>query len=123
MMKIHCSEGSEYMYRFCPKWLYNLHEFGKLDEIDSLLENGEADVFIYQIHMGLTAGVTCQQRMLTLPRYMTPYTSGICRGPCKPDFYCGLFYLPDLDTDLDCGILFTWLDTPILTVGCSVSLI
>jgi hypothetical protein len=40
----HCGEGSEYMYRFCPKWLYNLHEFGELDAIDSLLENNEADV-------------------------------------------------------------------------------
>jgi hypothetical protein len=38
------SEGSEYMYRFCPKWLYNLHAFGELDEIDFFLENSEADV-------------------------------------------------------------------------------
>jgi hypothetical protein len=46
----HCSEGSEYMYIFCPKWLYNLHEFGKVDEIDSLLENSEADVNILVSH-------------------------------------------------------------------------
>jgi hypothetical protein len=32
------------MYKFCTKWLYNLHEFGELDEIDSFLENSEADV-------------------------------------------------------------------------------
>jgi hypothetical protein len=103
MMKIkyvkdHWSEGNEYMYRFCPKWLYNLHEFGELNEIDSLKL-----MLIYQIHIGLTAAVTCQQRMLTPPRHLTPYTSGICRGPCKADFCCGLFHLPDLDTDLDCG--------------------
>jgi hypothetical protein len=87
-------------------------------------------VLIYQIHIELTAGVTCQQRMLTPPRHLTPYTSGICRGPCKPDFYCGLFHLPDLDTDLDCGysvyltrhidfdcgFRFPDVDTPILTV-------
>jgi hypothetical protein len=42
----HCSEGNEYMYRFWPIWLYNLHEFGELDEIDSLLKNSEADVNI-----------------------------------------------------------------------------
>ena len=48
-------------------------------------------------------GVTCQQRMLTPPRHLILYTSGICRGSCKPDFYCGLFHLHDLDTDLDCG--------------------
>ena len=34
------------MCRFCPKWLYSLHEFGELDEIDSLLENSEADINI-----------------------------------------------------------------------------
>jgi hypothetical protein len=44
-------------------------------------------MLIYQIHIELTAGVTCQQRMLTPPRYLTPYTSIICRSPCKPDFY------------------------------------
>jgi hypothetical protein len=49
MMKIkyvfdHCSEDSEFMYRFCPILLYHSHEFGELDEIDSLLENSEADV-------------------------------------------------------------------------------
>ena len=75
-------------------------------------------------------GVTCQQRMLTPPRHLTLYISGICRGPCKPDFYCGLFHLPDLDTDLDCGysvylnghtdfdcglFRFPDVDTPILT--------
>jgi hypothetical protein len=38
------------MYRFCPQWLYNLHEFGKLDEIDSLLENSEAYVEILNSH-------------------------------------------------------------------------
>ena len=47
-------------------------------------------------------GVTCQQRMLTPPMHLTQYTSGICRGPCKLDFYCKLFHLSDLDTDLDC---------------------
>jgi hypothetical protein len=41
--------------------------------------------------------------MLTPRWHLTQYTSGICRGPCNPDFYCGLFHLPDLDTDLDCG--------------------
>ena len=76
-------------------------------------------------------GVTCQQRMLTPPRHLTQYTSGICRGPCKLDFYCGLFHLSDLDTDLDCrysvyltghtdfdcGLFrFPDLDTPILTI-------
>jgi hypothetical protein len=87
----------------------------------------------YQIHIGLTAGVTCQHRMLTQPRHLTPYTYIICRGPCKPDLYCGLFHLPDLDTDLDCGCSvyltehtdfdcglfhFPDLDTPILTIEC-----
>jgi hypothetical protein len=53
-----------------------------------------------------------------------------CRGPCKPDLYCWLFHLPDLDTDLDCGFFvyltghsdydcglfcFPDLETPILT--------
>ena len=76
-------------------------------------------------------GVTCQQRMLTPPRHLTQYTSGICRGPSKLDFYCGLFHLSDLDTDLDCrysvyltghtdfdcGLFrFPDLDTPILTI-------
>jgi hypothetical protein len=28
----------------------------------------------YQIHIGLTVGVTCQQRMLTPPRHLTPHT-------------------------------------------------
>jgi hypothetical protein len=88
-------------------------------------------MLMYQIQIGLTAGVTCQERMLTPPRHLTPYTSIICRGPCKPDFYCGLFHLPDLDTDLDCGYsiyltghtdfdcgLFRFPDlyTPILTI-------
>jgi hypothetical protein len=50
--------------------------------------------------------------MLTPPRHLIPYsayTSGICRGPCKPDFYCGAFHLSDLDTDLDCrySVYFT----------------
>jgi hypothetical protein len=69
--------------------------------------------------------------MLTSPRHLTPYTSGICRGKCKPDFYCGLFHLSDLDTDLncrysvyltghtdfDCGLFrLPDLDTPILTI-------
>jgi hypothetical protein len=31
------------MYKFWPKLLYNLHEFGELDEIDSFLEYSEAD--------------------------------------------------------------------------------
>ena len=39
--------------------------------------------------------------MLNPPRHLTLYTSGICRGPCKPDFCCTLFHLPDLDTILD----------------------
>jgi hypothetical protein len=62
---------------------------------------------------------------------LSPYTSIICRSPCKPDFYCGLFHLPDKDTDLDCeysiyltghtgfhcGLFrFPDLDTPILTI-------
>jgi hypothetical protein len=34
------------MYRFCPKWLYKLHEFEELDEMDSFLENSDADVDI-----------------------------------------------------------------------------
>ena len=38
------------MYRFCPKWLYSLHEFGELDEIDSLLENSESDINILNSH-------------------------------------------------------------------------
>ena len=46
--------------------------------------------------------MTCQQRMPTPLRHLTLYTPGICRGSCKPDFYCGLFHSPDLDTDLDC---------------------
>jgi hypothetical protein len=41
------------------------------DEIDSLLENSEAEVDIYYIQLGLTAGVTYQQRMLTPPRHLT----------------------------------------------------
>jgi hypothetical protein len=43
--------------------------------------------------------------------YATPDpTSGISSGPCKPDFQCGLFHVPNLDTDFDCGFfLFTWL--------------
>jgi hypothetical protein len=68
--------------------------------------------------------------MLTPPRHLSPYTSGICSGPCKTDFYCELFHLPDLDTELDCGysvyltghtgfdcglFRFPNLDTPILT--------
>jgi hypothetical protein len=69
--------------------------------------------------------------MLTPSRHLTRYTSGICRGPCNPDFYCGLFHLLDLDThldsrysvyfnghnDFDCGLFrFPDLDTPILTI-------
>jgi hypothetical protein len=86
-------------------------------------------MLIYEIHIRFTAGVTCQQRMLTPPRRLTPYTSGNCRGPCKPDFYCGLFHLPYLDldcgysvylnghTDFDCKLFrFPDLDTPILTI-------
>jgi hypothetical protein len=80
--------------------------------------------------------VTCHQRMLTPPRHLTQYTSDICRGPRKPDFYCGLLHLPDLDTDLecrysvyltrhtdlDCGLFrFPDLDTPILTIEFFVS--
>ena len=45
-------------------------------------------------------------------------TSGISRGLCKPYFYCGLFHLPDLNTDF--SVYFTGL---ILTAGCSVCLI
>jgi hypothetical protein len=88
-------------------------------------------MLIYQIHIGLTAGVTCQQRMLTPPKHLTPYISIIWGGPCKSGFYSGLFHLPDLDTDLDCGYSvylsghtdfdcglsrFPDLDTPMLTV-------
>jgi hypothetical protein len=29
--------------------------------------------------------------------------SSVSRGQCKPDIYCGLFHLPELDTDFDCG--------------------
>ena len=54
--------------------------------------------------------MTCQQRMPTPLRHLTLYTPGICRGSCKPDFYCGLFHSPDLDTDLDLRIfrLLEW---------------
>jgi hypothetical protein len=69
--------------------------------------------------------------MLTPRRHLTPHTSSISRGLCKTDFYCGLFHLPDLDTDLDCGysvfltgqtdfdygvFRFPDVDTPILTI-------
>jgi hypothetical protein len=46
----HCGEGSEYMYRLCPIWFYNLHELVELDDIDSLLENDETDVNISNSH-------------------------------------------------------------------------
>ena len=88
-------------------------------------------MLIYQIHIRLAVGVTCQQRMLTPPRHLTQYTFGICWGPCKLDFFCGLFHLFDLDTDLNCRysvyltghtdfdcelFRFPDLDTPILTI-------
>jgi hypothetical protein len=31
-------------------------------------------------------------------------TSPVSRGQCKPDFHCGLFYIPDLGTEFDCGV-------------------
>jgi hypothetical protein len=94
------------MYRFCPKWLYNLHEFGDLDEINFFLENSEADVNMLVSHRA-PGGCACQERMLTSPRHLTPYTSGICRRLCKPNFFCGLFHLPDLDMDLDCWYMYS----------------
>jgi hypothetical protein len=69
--------------------------------------------------------------MLTPPGHLTPYTYIICRGLWKPDSYCGLFHLPDLDTDLDSRysvyltgqtdfdyrlFCFPDLETPILTI-------
>jgi hypothetical protein len=42
------------------------------------------------VEIRLTAGVTGQQRMLTPPWHLIPL--GVTRGPCKPDFYCGLLY-------------------------------
>jgi hypothetical protein len=35
----------------------------------------------------------------------------VSRGPCKPDFHCGLFHLPDLCTDFDSGfsVYLAWL--------------
>jgi hypothetical protein len=30
-------------------------------------------------------------------------TSGVSRGPCNPDIYYGLFHVPDLGTEFDCG--------------------
>ena len=77
--------------------------------------------------IGLTAGVTDQQSYSS----MAPDpTSGVSRGPCKPDFYCGFFHYlnwtPILTTDFsvyltsrtdfDSGLFrFPNLDTLILT--------
>jgi hypothetical protein len=48
-------------------------------------------------------------------------TSGVTRGPCKAYFHCGLFHVLDMDTDYDCIFFrYTCLDSPILTVDCSV---
>jgi hypothetical protein len=39
--------------------------------------------------------------------YMAPDpTFGVTRGPCIPDFHCGLFLGPDLDTGFDSGCFF-----------------
>jgi hypothetical protein len=36
------------------------------------------------------------------PFAATDPSSGVSRGPCKPDFHCALFHVPDLGTDFDC---------------------
>jgi hypothetical protein len=49
-------------------------------------------------------------------------TSGVTRGPCKHGFDCGLFRLPDLDTDIGYGLfLLPDLDILILTADSSVT--
>jgi hypothetical protein len=51
-------------------------------------------------------------------------TSGVSRGPCRPNFYCGLFPVPSVGTDIDYGFFpVTWLDSVNLTEDCSVHLI
>jgi hypothetical protein len=46
-----------------------------------------------------------------------------CIGPCKPEFYCELFHLLDLDTYLDRGFSVDLNGHSDFTADCSVSLI
>jgi hypothetical protein len=65
------------------------------------------------LEIGLTVGCDRSTRD-GCSSYAHDPTSGISRGRCKLDFYCGLFHLPDLDTyfrmqitgrtDLDCRL-------------------
>jgi hypothetical protein len=83
----------------------------------------------YQIHLGLKV-VWPVNRGCLLLLGTWPHTPLLFADPCKPDFYCGLYHLHDLDTDLhcrysvyltghtdfDCGLSrFPDLDTPSLT--------
>jgi hypothetical protein len=54
---------------------------------------------------------------------MTPDpTSGFSRGPCKPDFYSGLFHYLNWTLILTADFSFTWLGVLILTADCSLYL-
>jgi hypothetical protein len=56
--------------------------------VDALTLTADCSVYLilitdfFSFEMGLTAGATGQQRMLTPPRHLDDLTSGMSRGPC-----------------------------------------
>jgi hypothetical protein len=75
------------------------------------------------VEIGLTAGVTGQQGCLLLHDTWSNPTSGVSRGPCKPDFDYELFHYLNWTLILTAYFSLTWQGVLILTADCSVYLI
>jgi hypothetical protein len=88
----HCSNGSEFT-DFVPN---DFTICVILGEINSLLEHSESDVDIFNSN---SAHGGCD---LSTEDAYSSYTPNPMQYLQRSDLYCGLFHLPDLDSDLDC---------------------
>jgi hypothetical protein len=91
-------------------------------------QNCSIQLFFAILHVERVSNFLCHffpfESLFLLSTLCDIPTSGVSRGLWKSNFYCGLFHVPDLGTDFDCGFFcLPLLDSLILTAGCSIHLI